>query len=121
MRAIVEVGIGFIYLIGAIFNFLWTWNHGEEFFGSLATGAWFKPARAVIERVVIPNSRLFAYFLATFLLLVSVAILSRGESVVYGFYAGTLFYLGGALVSSVPGAIANLVLAAVQFLLAYSR
>jgi hypothetical protein len=121
MRAIVEVGIGIIYFIGAIFNFLWTRNHGEEFFGSFANGAWFKPARAVIERVVIPNSRLFAYLLATFLLLVSVAILSGGESVVYGLYAGALFCLGGALVSSVPGAIANLVLAAVQFLLAYSR
>ncbi len=121
LRTVLEVGIGVVYFIGAMFNVLWTRNHGEEFFGSFATGAWFKPARVLIERVVIPNSRLFALLLAAFLLLVSITILSRSEYVVYGLYAGALFCLGGVLVSNVPGSIANLVLAVIQFGLAYSR
>lgn len=121
LRAIIEVGIGIVYFIGAMFNFLWTRNHGEEFFGSFAAGAWLKPARAFINRIIIPNSRLFAYLLAAFLLLVSIAILSRGQYVEYGLYAGALFCLGAVVVSNVPGAIANMVLAVIQFLLAYSR
>jgi hypothetical protein len=59
--------------------------------------------------------------LIAFQLLVAFAILSRGSFVVYGLYAGAAFALGAAVVSSVGGAIANLVLAAVQFLLAFTR
>ena len=121
LRTIVEVGIGLVYIMGAIFNFAWTRNHGEEFFGSFAEGAWFKPARTLINRVVIPNAKVFAILLAAFLLVVGITILSRTEYVVYGLYAGALFCLGAAFVSNVPGAIANFLLAVAQFFLAYSR
>lgn len=121
LRTVLEVGIGLVYLIGAIFNTLYTRTHGEEFYGSFARGAWFKPARGLIDRYVIPNSRPYTYLLIAFQLLVALAILSRGPYVVYGLYAGALFNLGAAVVSNVPGAIAGLVLAAIQFLLAYSR
>ena len=121
LRTVLEIAIGIVYFIGAMFNFFWTRNHGEEFFGSFADGAWLKPARTLINRIVIPNSRLFAYLLAAFLLLVSIAILSRGQYVVYGLYAGALFCLGGALVSNVPGAVVNFILAVTQFFLAYTR
>jgi hypothetical protein len=121
VRTVIEVGIGLVYLIGAIFNTLYTRTHGAEFYGSFAKGAWFKPSRALIDKSVIPNSRLFTYLLITFQLVVALAILSRGPYVAYGLYAGALFNLGAAVVSNVPGAIANLVLAAAQFLLAYSR
>ena len=121
LRAVVEVGIGLVYIIGAIFNFAWTRNHGEEFFGSFAEGAWFKPARALIKRVVIPNSKIFALVLATFLLIVGITILSRSQYAVYGLYAGALFCLGAVFVSNVPGAIVNLLLSLAQFFLAYFR
>ena len=121
IRTVLEVGIGLVYLIGAIFNTLYTRTHGEEFYGSFAKGAWFRPARALIDRLVIPNPKPFTYLLIAFQLVVALAILSRGPYVVYGLYAGALFNLGAAVVSNVPGAIAGLVLAAIQFLLAYSR
>jgi hypothetical protein len=121
LRTVVEIGIGLVYLVGAIFNTLYTRTHGEEFYGSFARGAWFKPARGLIDGYVIPNSRPFTYLLIAFQLLVAFAILSRGPYVVYGLYAGALFNLGAAVVSNVPGAIAGLVLAVIQFLLAYSR
>ena len=120
VRTVIEVGIGLVYLIGAIFNTLYTRTHGDEFYGSFAKGAWFKPSRALIDRFVIPNSRLFTYLLIAFQLIVAFAILSSGPYAAYGLYAGALFNLGAAIVSNVPGAIANLVLAVVQFLLANS-
>jgi hypothetical protein len=121
IRTILEIGIGLVYLIGAIFNTLYTRTHGEEFYGSFAKGAWFKPARALIDRFVIPNSKPFTYLLIVFQLLVALAILSRGPYVAYGLYAGALFSFGAAIVSNIAGAIATLVLAAVQFLLAFTR
>ena len=121
VRTVAEIGIGLVYLIGAIFNSLYTLKHGDEFYGSFAEGAWFAPSRAFINRFVIPNSRPFTYLLIAFQLLVAFAILSRGPYVIYGLYAGVIFCLGAAVVSNVAGTIANLVLAAVQFLLAYAR
>jgi hypothetical protein len=121
VRTFIEVGLGLVYLIGAIFSFLYIRNHGEEFFGSFAKGAWFTPARAFIERAVIPNTTPFTYLLMVFQVLVAFVILSRGPLVEYGLYAGALFSLGAAFASNIPGAIANLVLAAVQFFLANAR
>jgi hypothetical protein len=121
VRTIAEIGIGLLFLVGAIFNALYTRTHGDEFYGSFAEGAWFAPSRAFVRRFVIPHSRPFTFLLIAFQLLVAFAILSRGSFVVYGLYAGAAFALGAAVVSSVGGAIANLVLAAVQFLLAFTR
>ena len=121
VRTIAEIGIGLLFLVGAIFNTLYTRTHGEEFYGSFAEGAWFPPSRAFVKRVVIPHARPLTYLLIAFQLLVALAILSRGPFLVYGLYAGAAFALGAALVSSVGGAIANLALAVVQFLLASTR
>ena len=82
VRTVAEIGIGLVYVIGAIFNTLYTRNHGDEFYGSFAEGAWFGPSRAFIKRFVIPHSRLFTYLLIAFQLLVAFAILSRGPFVV---------------------------------------
>jgi hypothetical protein len=35
-RNIVEIGFGLLYLVGAIFNVLYTLRHGDEFYGSFA-------------------------------------------------------------------------------------
>jgi hypothetical protein len=48
-------------------------------------------------------------------------ILSRGSLVEAGLIAGAAFSLAAVLVSSVPGAIANFALAAVQALLVFTR
>lgn len=121
VRAIAEIALGLVYLIGAIFNSLHTLRHGEEFYGSFARGAWFAPSRGFINRFVIPDSRPVTYLLIVFQLLVAFAILSRGPWVVYGLYAGAMFSLGAAVVSNIAGAMANIVLAVVQFLLALAR
>ena len=121
VRTVIEIGIGLVYLIGAIFNTLYTRTHGEEFYGSFARGAWSKLAGELVNRFVIPNSRPFTYLLIAFQVLVAFSILSRGPYVEFGLYAGALFCLGAVMVSNAPGALANLVLAVVQFILAYSR
>lgn len=121
VRNVVEIGLGLLYLMGAIFNALYTSRHGEEFFGSFARGTMIAPLQALINRIVIPNSRLFALLLAGFLMLVGASILSRGALVPYGLYAGALFCIFGAAASNLGGALANLVLAAAQLLLAGTR
>jgi hypothetical protein len=120
IRNLLEIGFGLVYLIGAIFNSLYTLRHGDEFYGSFARGAWFTPSRRFIQAVVIPRSRVFTILLIIFQALVAFAILSRGPIVAYGLIAGALFCQGVVLVSNTTGAIANLVLAAAQFLLAYT-
>jgi hypothetical protein len=120
VRDVLEIGIGLVYLVGAIFNSAYTFRHGNEFYGGFAEGAWFAPSRKFVRNVVIPRSKVFTSLLIIFQLLVAFAILTRGPYVVYGLYAGVIFNLGAAVVSSIAGTLVNLVLAAVQFLLAYS-
>jgi hypothetical protein len=118
VRDVLEIGIGLVYLVGAIFNSAYTFRHGNEFYGGFAEGAWFAPSRKFVRNVVIPRSKVFTSLLIIFQLLVAFAILTRGPYVVYGLYAGVIFNLGAAVVSSIAGTLVNLVLAAVQFLLA---
>jgi hypothetical protein len=121
IRNLLEIGFGLIYLIGAIFNSLYTLKHGDEFYGSFARGAWFPPSRRFVQTVVIPRSRVFTFLLIVFQVLVAFAVLSRGTFVVYGLIAGTVFCLGVVFVANPAGAIANLLMAALQFFLAYTR
>lgn len=121
IRNIAEIGFGVIYSIGAIFNSFYTFKHGEEFFGGFASGAWLKPAGSFVSMVVIPNARVFTALLIAFQVSVAITIFSRGPLATYALYAGSLFCVVAALVSNVGGAIANLLMAVVQFLLAYTR
>jgi len=118
LRNILELGFGFVYLIGAVFNTVYTYRYGEEFFGSFAEGAWFAPAKWFISKFVIPNPRIFTVMLILFQLLVAIALLSQGPFVGLGLLAGTAFCLYAVFVSNVPGAIANLLMAVFQFYLA---
>lgn len=120
-RNILEIGFGLLYLIGAIFNFLYTLRHGDEFYGSFADKAMLAPARQFIQRVVIPQTRLFTGLLIAFELLVALSILSRGGLVELGLFAGAVFCFSVVLVSNVPGAMANLLMAVVQLFLALTR
>jgi len=114
-RNILEIGFGVLYLTGGIFNAIYTFRHGEEFFGSFAEKAWFKPGKWFITRFVLPNPRPFALTLILFQLLVAAVLLSRGSYVSLGLLAGVVFCLNAVFVSDIRGAVANLGLAAVQF------
>jgi len=118
LRSILEMGFGILYMIGAGFNFAYTLKHGEEFYGSFARGSWFSPSKWFIEKFVIPNPRMFTLTLILFQLFVAIALLSQGPYVGLGLLAGTAFCLYAVFVSNVPGAIANLVMAVLQFWLA---
>jgi hypothetical protein len=121
LRNIIEIGFGLVYLIGAIFNSVFTLRHGEEFYGSFVEGAWFVPSRLLVQNIVLPYSKLFTILLIVFQLFVAISILSRGILVKPGLIAGAAFTLAAAMVSNIPGAIANLALATVQLFLAFTR
>jgi len=121
LRSILEIAFGLIFLIGAGFNFAYTMRHGEAFYGSFADRTWFAPSKWFIQRFVIPNPRIFTITLILFQLFVGIALLSQGPYVGLGLLAGTAFCMYAVFVSNVPGAIANLVMALIQFYLATIR
>jgi hypothetical protein len=121
LRTILETGLGILYMAGAGFNFAYTLKNGEKFYMSFANGTWFAPASWFIQRFVLPRPRLFTVTLILFQLLVGIALLSQGAYVSLGLLAGVVFCMYAVFVSSVPGAIANLALAVLQFWLASAR
>jgi hypothetical protein len=121
IRDLLEIVFGLLYLIGAIFNSLYTLRHGDEFYGSFAENAILAPARYLIQKVVIPRAKLFTILLIAFQLIVAFCILSRGELVKPGLIAGAIFNFAVVFVSNVPGAVASLVMAFIQLYLAFTR
>ena len=121
LRNILEIALGLLFLIGAIFNAGYTFRHGEEFYGSFAASAWFPPSRRLVRSIIIPHAKLFTILLIVLQVSIALMILSRGSLVQLGLVAGAGFSLLAALVSSVPGAIANLALAITMLLLALTR
>jgi hypothetical protein len=117
-RSILEIGLGLIFLAGALFAALYTYRHGDVFFGSFAAGAWLLPVRSVIRDVVIPNSRLFTLLLVLFQSAVALSLLTRWVLVRPALLAGALFSLAAVFVSNPAGAVANAVLAVLQAYLA---
>ena len=120
-RNVIEIGLGFLYLIGAIFNILYTLHHGDEFYGSFADKAILVPSRQFVRKVVIPRAKLFTGLLIAFQLLVAVSVLSRSILVGPGLIAGAVFCYIAALVSNTSGAVANLSMALVQMFLAFTQ
>ncbi len=121
IRNIFEIGFGILYLIGAIFNSLYTWRHGDMFYRSFADKAILGISRRLIRKMVIPRARLFTGLLIAFQFLVALSILSRGSLVEPGLIAGAIFCFVAALVSNHSGAVANLLMAIVQIFLAIVR
>jgi hypothetical protein len=121
LRNVGEIGLGLSFLIGTIFNLSYTLRHGEEFFESFAANAWFPLSRTLMRAIVIPRARLFTALLIATQVTAAALILSRGTLAGYGLIIGAAFALFAALVSSLGGAIANLLLAATQVLLALAR
>lgn len=118
---ILEIAFGVIYMIGAGFNVAYTMKNGEKFYGGFAESTWFAPSKWFIQKFVIPNPRIFTITLILFQLFVGTALLSQGPYVGLGLLAGTAFCMYAVFVSNVTGAIANLVMALIQFYLATAR
>ncbi|MCK4899407.1 MAG: hypothetical protein KAS38_11545, partial [Anaerolineales bacterium] len=120
-RNLIEIGFGVLYLIGAIFNSVYTLRHGDEFYGGFADKAILAPAKYLIQKVVIPHARLITISLIVFQLTVAFCILSRGALVRPGLIAGAIFSFAVVFVSNASGAIASLVMSIVQLYLALTR
>jgi hypothetical protein len=121
IRNILEIGFGVVFLFSAIFNTLYTYRNGEEFYGSFADKALLPPAKVFIQKVVIPRDKVFTILMIIFLLAAAICILSRGALVGPGLIAGGIFAFGAVFVSNLPGAIANLIMAIVLVYLGYSQ
>ena len=121
LRNILEIGFGLLYLIGGVFNAVYTFRYGKEFFGSFAENTWFIPGKWFITKFVLPTPRIFTITLILFQLLVAIAILSRGPFVAAGLLAGVVFSLYAVFVSNICGAIVNIGLALIQFYLVSLR
>jgi len=121
LRNFLEIGFGLLYLVGAVFNTVYTYRHGKEFFGSFAENAWFRPGKWFITKFVLPTPRIFTVTLILFQLLVGIAILSRGQFVSAGLLAGVVFSLYAVFFSDVRSAVVNIGLSVIQFYLASLR
>jgi hypothetical protein len=120
-RNAIGIGFGLLYLIGAVFNCLYTLRHGVEFYGSFADQAMLVYSRQLFRKLVIPRARFFTGLLIAFQLLVALSILSRGNLVEPGFIAGAVFCFSAAFVSNTSGALANLLMALVQIFLVFKK
>ena len=118
LGSVAEIAVGVLYAVGALFNFIYTRSHAQEFYGSFATGAWFGPGRRLVSRVVLPNATVFTTVLIVFQVVAAVTILTRGDLVTAALVAGAVFAVLVALASSPSGTVGNLVLAAIQIILA---
>ena len=121
LRTILEIGFGVLYMIGAGFSLAYIRKNGEKFYTNFADNTWFAPASWFIRKYVLPYPNIFTTTLILFQLLVAFALLSQGPNVTLGLLAGTAFCMYAVFVSNVPGAVANLALALLQFYLATSR
>jgi hypothetical protein len=121
VQSIAEIALGLLFGVGGVFNTVYTFRHGDEFYGSFAKGARVPGARSIIERAVIPNSGVFTVMLILFQAVVAIMILSQGAMVTTGLAAGAIFSFVAALFSSPGGTIGNLALAAILIALAASH
>ena len=107
-----------LFLLGAVFNSVYTFRHGDDFYGSFATNAWLPAAGRLIRRVVMPHSKVFTIMLIAFQVVVAALIFAGGDLARIGFTLGAVFSLLAALVSSKGGAVGNLVLGCLMAFLA---
>ncbi|MGI9649278.1 MAG: hypothetical protein ACR2OI_12235 [Acidimicrobiia bacterium] len=121
LRSVLEIAVGALYAVGAVFNSVYTLRHTAELYGDFADGAWLSPAEWFIRRVVIPNGTLFTVLLIVFQATVAIAILTRGDLVKPALLVGGVFACVVALFSSPGGTAGNLVLAVIQFALVAFR
>ena len=121
LRPIIEISIGVLYAVGAVFNTVYTLHHSDKFYGAFVEGAWLGPARWFLRTVVLPNATVFTVSVILFEIVVAIMILTRGDLVRAALIAGAVFSVTAAVVSSPGGTAGNLALAAIQVALALGR
>lgn len=110
MRDFAEIAFGLLFFAGGTFNLVYASRNGEEFFGSFRDGAIVPGMRKLIEIVVMPRTTLFALLIFAYEYVVAAAILTRGDYVQAGLYAGAAFAFGTSVISNRPGMIANVLM-----------
>lgn len=121
MRTATEIAVGVLYVVGGVFNIVYTLRHRHEFYGDWADSAWLGPAGSFVRHHVVPRSVVVTVVLIAFQLMIAAAILSRGDVVGPALFLGGAFALVVAVFSSPGGVAANLALAILQFTLAAIR
>jgi hypothetical protein len=111
VRNAVEIAFGVLFFAGGTFSLVYASRNGEEFFGSFRDGAFVPGTRRLIETVVMPRTKLFAFLICAYEYAVAAALLTRGQYVEAGLYAGAAFAFGAAVISNRSGMIANLLMA----------
>ena len=84
LHSALEIGLGVAYGVGAVFNAAYTLNHADDFYGSVARGAWFPPGRWFVEHVILREPAAFTAPLILFELTLAILILSRTALVTLG-------------------------------------
>lgn len=97
LRNILEIGFGILFTIGAVFNSLYTFKNGEEFYGSFVERALLPPAHQLVEAVVIPRNQFFTVVMIVIQLTSAISIYSRGGLVKPGLIFGSDFCLWGGV------------------------
>lgn len=120
-RTVAELAIGVLWAIGAGAQTFDTLRHSEKFYGDMANLAWIRPARQLIEEVLLPNSVAVTVLVIVFQAAVAIAILARRAAAGPALVAGGIFSIVGALTASPVGTVSYLLLAAIHFRLARSR
>ncbi len=115
-----RIGFGLLFLVGAVFNLAYTFNHGDVFFGSFEKNAWFPLSRTLVREFVIPQAKVATVAIVLVQVTAAILILS-GIFVETGLIIGAIFAFAAALVSSPGGTIGNLVLGVLQVLLTFAN
>ncbi len=120
-RTIAEIVIGVLYAIGATHQALWTLRHSQDFYVDMADQAWFGPAQAFVEELLVPHSVAVTVVVVVLQATIAIAILSRGRWVGQALIAGGVFSVIGALTGSPAEFVGYGALAGIHFWLASTR
>jgi hypothetical protein len=120
-RTLVELALGVLWATGAAAQAFDTLRNSEKFYTEMANLAWIRPARLLIEEVLLPNSVAVTVLVVVFQASVAIAIFTRMAAVGPALVAGGVFSIVGALTASPVATASYLILAAVHFALAQHR
>ena len=121
IRTVAERVIGVLWAVGAGAQTFDTLRNSEKFYGDMADLAWIRPAKLLVEEVLLPNSVTVTVLVIVFQAAVAIAILSRRAAAGPALVAGGVFSVVGALTASPVGTVNYLILAAIHFWLARTR
>jgi len=117
-RSVAEVVIGLLWALGSLSQTFYVLRHSQKFYGDMADRAWLPPAKALIHKLLVPNSVAVTVLVIVFQAALAIAILTRGTAVGPALVAGGVFSIIGALTGSPGETFGYGVLAGLHFWLA---